>query len=280
MEKTINQVKSTWSKDLIIRYLYIKLAPFFKRDLLYFLSDQDTKQYEYEQGFINRFPNIVCSTLSDFYVDLFHEFGINAKKIIANSAKIPLFAVIVEGDLGWYFLDPLSDLFSNQYGLKPYFFGIIPRYNTTCTNYPELVKLPDEYVEELDQELNIKYLDPYFARLHQILTNRRDANEFFGIPRNSNIDIKERKIEFYNSDLINLGSVNGLFERAQLYKYLNDRIFNRGEKRFTKVRLLGELGNHRINIELTNIDEIITYEEEKQDSKYVLKKISETPIQI
>lgn len=273
MDEVINQVKENWSKDLVIRFLYIKLAPYFQRDLLYFLAPEEQKEKEYMQGFINRFPNIVCSTLADFYVDLFKQFGINAKKVVANSAKIPLFAVIVEGECGWYFLDPISDLFSNQFGLKPYFFGIIPRYKTISQNYPELTKLPQEYINELDTELNMYYLDAYFSNLHKQLTNRNTAKEFFGLPRNLIIDLKERKFQFYNDELINIGNVNGLFERAQLYKYLNDRILNKSEKRYTKVKIVKE-PKYYLSIELINYDGSIFFKEEKKDKQYILKKIT------
>lgn len=272
MEKVINQVQNNWTKDLVIRFLYIKLAPYFKRDLLYFLASDREKELQYKQGFINRFPNIVCSTLVDFYVDLFKQFGINAKKVIANSAKIPLFALLIEGDYGWYFLDPINDLFSNQYGLKPYFFGIIPPYKTIRSTHPEMIKLPHEYVEDLDTTLDIHYLDAYFSNLHTILTNRKDANAFFGFPREAAIDLKGRKLQFYNDELINLGIVNGPFERAQLYKFLNDRILNRGEKRFTKIRLIDGLMNPHISIELINREGSTFYDEEKQDGKYSLAR--------
>lgn len=274
MENIINQVKNNWSKDLTIRFLYIKLAPYFQRDLLYFLASDEEKEAQYSQGFINRFPHIVCYTLADFYVDLFKQFGINAKKIIANSAKIPLFAILVEGDLGWYFLDPLSDLFSNQYGVKPYCFGIIPRYKTTCTNYPEIIKLPKEYIKELDETLNISYHDDYFKYLHQILTNRLDAKKFFGIEPEVTTDLREKKVQFYNEKLINLGNVNGQFERAQLYQYLNDRILNRTEKKYTRVKLVGEKENPHISFEIITKEENILYEEEKQNGVYVLTKKS------
>ena len=169
----INQVNKNWSKDLIIRFLYIKLAPYFQRDLLYFLATDDEKFSQYQQGFINRFPYIVCSTLADFYVDLFKQFDIKAEKVISNSAKIPLFALIVEGEQGSYFLDPLSDLFSNQYNLRPYFFGVIPRYKTINKSHPEMVQLPKEYVNELDTELDLNhFLDDYFNTLHISLTDK------------------------------------------------------------------------------------------------------------
>lgn len=272
MEKVINQVKNNWSKDLVIRFLYIKLAPYFQRDCQYFLASSEEKKRQYKQGFINRFPHVVCSTLADFYVDLFNQFGINAKKVIATSAQIPLFAIIVEGDYGWYFLDPINDLFSNQYGLKPYFFGIIPRYKTINNNHPEMIKLSSKYVEELDTALGINYFDDLFSDLHSIFVNRKNANEFFGIPRGVSIDLRERKLQFYSNKLINLGNVNGPLERAKLYQYLNDKSFNRSEKHFTRVRLISKLNDFHVSIELINYEKSTLYEEEKQGKKYVLTK--------
>lgn len=269
----INQVKSSWSKDIIIRFLYTKLAPYFQRDLFYFLADEKDKEQQFRQGFINRFPHIVCSTLADFYVDLFKQFGINAKKIIANSAKIPLFAMIVEGEHGWFYLDALNDLFYNQYGLKPYNFGIIPTYKTVQSHYPEIIKLPKEYVAELDEELNLTYLDDYFSIFHHILSQKKEAYEFFGLKKESKEDLKERKINLYNENFINLGNVSGPFERAQLYKFLNDQILNRGEKRFTKVRLEGGCQHPHISLELINLNGSTFFEEIKQNEVYTLKKI-------
>ncbi len=278
MEKEIleivNQVKPDWSKDLIIRFLYIKLAPCFRRDLQYFLATEEEKYNQFSQGFINRFPNITCSTLADFYVDLFKDFGIYAKKIIANSAKIPLFALIVEGDYGFYFLDPINDLFSNQYGLKPYFFGIIPRYNTVKSNYPNLAHLSSEYICELDQELDIpEFLNQKFILLHENLAHRHKACQYFNLPISNKTDLRERKIELYNDEFINLGNVNGTYERTQLYQYLNDRIFNHGERHYTLIEIRGGFENPYVHFELKrrNADSII-YKEEQKDGKYILTK--------
>lgn len=150
MQTIINNVDLSWPKDYIIRYLYIRLAPFFRRDLKYFLASDESKLEQFNAGFINRGTDIVCSTISDFFVNLYKSFGINAKKIAANSAKIPLFAMIVEGDHGWYFIDPLNDLFHAQYNLKTTEYGVIPYYKTLATNYPNLISLPQEYLAEIE----------------------------------------------------------------------------------------------------------------------------------
>lgn len=271
MDDIINQVKNGWSKDLIIRFLYIKLAPFFKRDLEYFLASPEEKESQFNQGFINRFPNIVCSTLSDYYVYLFKQFGINAKKVIATSSKIPLFALIVEGDKGWYFLDPIGDLFSNQYGLRPYFFGVIPRYKTINRTHPEITKLPREYVKELDQTLDITYLNDFFQDLHNTLVNRKNALEFFGLPSSFQEDLKPRKIQFYNESLINIGNVEGAFERAQMYQFLNDSLFDRRERHHSKIWITDN-DNHHIAFQIQTCGCNILYEEEKVNNKYILTK--------
>ncbi len=272
MDEIINQVKNTWSKDLIIRFLYIKLAPFVKRDLQYFLASDEEKLRQYSLGFINRFPDVVCSTLADYYVDLFNSFGINAKKVIATSSKIPLFALIVEGDYGFYFLDPLNDLFSNQYGLRPYYFGIIPRYKTIRANHPGLTQLDKEYVSELDEELNIKYLNEYFKSLEDPLKNRQRAREFFGYDKNENIDLKEEKYKLMNDRFINIGNVHGTFERSQMYKYLSERLLNHTERRFTTATIIGGLDNPHMEIKIKTKEGIILLEEEKHNEKYMLIK--------
>ncbi|MDE5888520.1 MAG: hypothetical protein K2H20_00715, partial [Bacilli bacterium] len=60
IQRIINSVNLSWSKDYIIRYLYVNLAPFFKRDLKYFLASDEEKYRQYQQGFINRGFDIVC----------------------------------------------------------------------------------------------------------------------------------------------------------------------------------------------------------------------------
>ncbi len=266
----LKQVQSSWPKDVIIRYLYIKLAPCFKRDLKYFLAPEEVKEVEYAQGFINRFPDVVCSTLADFYVNLFKEYDIQAQKVVANSAKIPLYALVVRGEQGLYFLDPLSDLFANQYGLRPYFFGIVPRYKTINYAYPKLAHLPKDYVAEIDTFLGFQYLNEYFETLHLSLANRNNAYHYFEKDKNNEEDLRIDKINLYNEKLINLGQVQGTFERAQLYIFLNDTIMNKSEKKYTKVTIEQDKKAPYISYEIIQPQQTIHYEEENQQGKYVL----------
>lgn len=160
----------------------------------------------------------------------------------------------------------------NQYGLKPYFFGIVPRFETTRKNYPELVQLNREYVNELDEELDIEFMDDYFKAFESIMRSRHQAKEYFGFDKNDVIDLKEIKYKLINDKFINIGKVDGIMERAQMYKYLSDRILNHTERNFTTTKIVGDFYNYHIQVELKIGGEIVTLEEEKQDNKYLLIK--------
>ncbi len=277
MQKIIKSVNLSWPKDYIIRYLYVNLAPFFRRDLKYFLATDEEKYQQYQAGFINRGFDIVCSTISDYFVNLFKSFGINAVKTAANSAKIPLFAVVVEGDNGWYFIDPLNDLFNNQYGLKTTEFGIIPYYKTLNSNFPHLISLPKEYIDDIDERLGIdKSLSTYFDRLHLEMSNRNLAKELYQIPSHDRLAIFESKMSFANESLINLGKVNGAFERIRLYLFLERVLFFKTEKRNLKIYLdtIQSIPKVHIEYKTPHNGKSILLEEQKEQEQYVLKKIN------
>ncbi len=276
MRNIIESVNTKWPKDYIIRYLYVKLAPFFQKDLEYFLLSDEEKFVEYSNGFVNRGRNIVCSTLADYYVELFQSFGIKAVKIAANSAKIPLFAVVVEGDYGWFFIDPLNDLFNNQYRLKTTEFGVIPRYETLKRKCPYLTALDSSYVDNIDKELELDdTLDDYFEELHIKMTNRHFIRNHFLVENDEKEKIFQCKMEFSNDKLINLGKVSGPFERIRLYLFLEKKIFFKTEKKNLKIWLNREYDVPRPSIEYTNhlTNNSVRYEEVKDNKQFVLKRI-------
>lgn len=276
LEQIINSVNSTWSKDYIIRYLYVKLAPYFRRDIKYFLASEDEKYKQFSQGFINRGRNIVCSTLADYYVKLYNSFGIKAKKIIADSKKIPLFAVIVEGDHGWFFMDTLKDLFNNQYGLKTTEFGVIPYYETINKNYPFLESWSEEYLNEVDLGLDLpEKLDDTLDKLHLEMTNRHTCKKRLGLESNSRIERFIRKMEFSNDELINIGRVDGSCERLRVYWLVEDIIFFKAEKKNLKMWLNQDYEIPRVQIEYTDFytNESVLYQEIKKDKQYKLERI-------
>lgn len=275
MKAIISQIKSNWSKDYIIRYLYINLAPFFKRDLKYFLASNEEKYKEFSQGFINRGRDIVCSTISDFFVNLYNSLGIKAQKVAANSATIPLFAIIVEGDHGWYFIDPLNDLFHVQYNLKTTEYGQIPYYKTLNNNHPNLISLQEDYLAEIDKELGItKTLDEFFKIIHIEMTSRNRIAEHFHTPKENRIELFNKKMDFANTHFINLGQVNGPFERIQMYLFLERIMFFKSEKRNIKIYLDTTFSIPRPHIEYINPNtgDIAIFEEQKEENQFILTK--------
>lgn len=274
----LRQVKFDWPKDYIIRFLYVKLAPFLQRDLNYFRATDEEKIRQFNNGFINRFPYIVCATISDFYVEIFKKFGIRAERVKANSAAIPLFALVVEGDKGLYFLDPLNDLFRNQYGLRPHFFGAIPRYNTINTSHPNLVSLPHDYIDTIDEELGLyssyMALHSYMNKLHDEIAPRNSAFNYFEMPRTTLTNLTQRKLELYNSKLINIGNVKGPYERSLMYAYLNGKLLDHAERQSITVKIEGPNDDAHLSVSLDKKDVHIKYEEQQEGQKFTLKRIS------
>lgn len=276
MMNIINQVDKSWSKDCIIRYLYVKLAPYFRRDLKYFLASDEEKYRQYMNGFTFNGPDICCSSLADFYVNLFASFNINALKIEANSSKIPLYAVIAEGDNGWFYMDPLGDLFNNQYGLDTHEFGIIPRFKTTLSNYPYLIRLNQEYMNEIDNYLGLYpenvTLTPYFEQLHRQMTDRNQVSKQFGISKDDFVSSFIKKAEFMNEHLINLGQVNGPLERIKMYQFLERQLFFKASKRLITIKLNAMSEDKNCVISYNFDDNYVEFEETKKNGEYILKR--------
>ena len=76
--------------------------------------------------------------------------------------------------------------------------------------------------------------------------------------KGSNNDLRERKVQFFNDNLINIGNVTGLFERALLYRYLNDHLLNHSERRNVWVQIdnLEQDNGVFYNIKLNDLETI------------------------
>lgn len=229
----IATVDRSWPEDYIVRYLYVKLAPCFERDLYYFLASDEEKLAQYKAGFIDRGTKIVCSTLVDYYIRIFALFGINAKKIAATNATIPLFAMLVEGKDGWYYMDPLNDLLLNQYGLETRYFGVIPKFAHFQEDYPFIKTVPKEKIEEMNRDLGLYNDSLSFEKLQecrQFLVHSH-ACKIFGLDTKSTYELVRCKMRFLEKNLINLGNVPGLYERYHLYGLLKRHIFDKNERK-------------------------------------------------
>lgn len=280
INKIISETDIHWSKDEIIRYLYVKLAPYFKRDLDYFLADKSTQIRMYQNGFKSNTNIVVCKTLSEFYNNIYREFNIKSKIITTNKKDVPHYTLIVNGDFGWYCIDPLKDLFSNQMGLRTNFFGIIPdkKYSIVKETYPFLISLTKEYIEYLDKKLHLVenglYLDEFFQMIHLEMINNGIAS-YFHVDKKDTLGLMSKKLKFAEKYLINLGNVPGLYERNILYTYIIDCIFDQNEKNFITTDILKNASNYKIILNLrSRFNNQFVFEEVlNSDNKHYLKRI-------
>lgn len=256
----ISQVNKSWPKNYIIRFLYVKLAPFLERDLDFFLASNEQKLIELKEN-INRFPHINCSTLADFYVDLFATFNINAIKIKATNKEIPLHAIIVEGDNGWFYLCPINDLLNCQIGNKTSHFGHLEGYikSFVMQNYSHLISISDTDIEQIDADLKIKNLVCFWNELRYETFHSNYFCKNYNINKNGLDKVTEAKLAFINKHLINLPIVPGLLEREAYYHFLIHRLFSHQERKNLQISL--DLDTRLVNITHIHSQRPIIYEE-------------------
>ena len=275
IEEIIKSFNISCPNNYIIIYLYVKLAPFLARDIEFFLASPEQKEYELEKK-INRFPFINCSTLADFYINLFASFNINAIKIEATKTRIPLHAIIVEGDNGWFYLCPINDLLNNQIGNKTSHFGELKRHNRdfVLKEYPFLTDLSTEEIDRIDANLGIKNLVYFWTKLKNEMFHSNYFYEYFNINRNDSLEVIKAKLDFINKHLINIPIIPGPLEREGYYRYLIRRICRKEEKESINVSL--DLTRRVVNITDYSSGIPICYEERtifnKNEKLYVLER--------
>lgn len=277
----INSINTNWSKDEIIRFVYVSLAPLFERDLTYFLSPKDIQLQAYRKGFKLTGSSVVCETICEFYLDIFQYLNITAKMITTNEKEVPHYALIVEGDNGWFYIDPLKDLFANQYGLETSFYGVIPnsKYSTVQRDYPYLVTFSKKKLRQEDEKLGLQangiYLSDFFDCLHPEITDRNKARKYLGIKDSYDcMESVDKKLHFISDNFINYGNVPGLYERKLMYDYLFSKVLDHSERSITDAYFKIINCEHVIRISAVKGENPeMLYEEQKENSKYVLKRL-------
>lgn len=258
----IASVNKSWPKDLIIRYLYVKLAPTFQRDMRFFRNSVEGQLRIYQGPHFFDGTHVYCVTLCEYYKELFQKFGIDTEIIETNSKEVPHHALIVRGDTDLYFIDPLKDLGLNQLGCATRFYGVLPLSRTKDNKElcGSLSVLEPEYLREMDKELGLLkngvYMDEFFLELKKDLFSRTHYDDILGLigydARSAGItegiNIYSRgsepndiyvaaKLELMNKYLINLGNVPGPFERKQLYDYIMRHVFTHEELNSLSLKL-------------------------------------------
>lgn len=234
LSNRLSKVDKNWDKDTLIRFLIAYLSPLFKRDLTYYMGSFDERYMMYLDGFPFKGPEVVCTSICRFYMDLFHEFKIKAVMIRTNNKIIPHNALKVLGNNGWYFIDPLKDLLANQYGMKPSFYGNCPcreKYNSVVKRNPELISLSQFYVRNIDETIGLKrgpYTDEIVADASELF--KRYNSWFWKDKSLSGQTYFEKRLYALSELFLNIGEVNGVYERMQLLDYLIASLFNKKER--------------------------------------------------
>lgn len=274
----VKHVPSFSRKDLTIYYVYRKLAPYFQRDLDFFMASQERQLQIYEQGFEMQGENVVCQTICQYYGHVFRKLHIDFKIITTNNKLVPYFALLVSGDYGWFLIDPLKDLYRNQMGFQPNFFGVIPFGGTVRELYPYLISLDNNYILSLAKETNTlpfgNFLDVFFELLHQDIF--QSSNGDFGLEKGANeISIIQAKLKFISDYLLNMGEVLGNYERRQYHSYLKTCFFNRPECNHIDIRITDDFQLSIVIYEdLERQHKVAEYLEFRDcDNEYRLKRV-------
>ncbi len=237
LNKIVDMVDDSWNKDLKIRYLYRSLSILFQRDVEYFLSSYKKQLELYISGFEMKGKNVVCQSMCAYYKRAFWKKRIESKIIIVGEKEIPHYVMLVNGDKGWYYLDPLLDLMANRMGLVSSYFARIPHSKSDVIHrkYPNLKQLSKEYIFNLDKELNLlyggEYLNFYLGMVYREMMDKKITPSSF----DPNLSEMENKILFASNHLISLGKDLGICERKQFYERLIYTIFSEKERRHVKV---------------------------------------------
>jgi len=291
-ETVIKSVNKSWSKDLIIRYLYVKLAPGFQRDLDFFTAPTETQVAILSGQIPAKQDNahMCCKSICEYYHKLFKKFNIESEIITTNNKMIPHYALIVKGDSCYFCIDPLKDLMRNQTGLATGYFGFIPKSKTQDNRklYPHITPLSQEYLKEMDIYLNLlscgMYTNDFLHMLHKSIFHHQNnrllefldentsnisfANNIYANSNTANDLAIKAKIEIMNRCVINTGNCPGLMERDQFYDEITRYMFSRFERKRIKVGIQ--------NRELRLIEETdngpIIYKEVYENGVYKLER--------
>lgn len=284
----IDSVDKNWDKDLIIRYLLVNLAPFFRRDLNFFLrSDEEKidmlkKKIKYQNDGI-----VICRTICEFYTDLFKSFDINTVIIKATDKYVPLYSLVVEGTYSLYYLDPLQDLMYSQYGINNYNYGLTPNWKNCVVKeqYPQIKSLSNEYVNYLDKRINrfinIIKMDDVLQSIRKDILDRTNVMQYFNLNKWDDYEVINAKLNLISKFFINNGQVNGLIERYQMYNFIKGLLFEKKLKPKIKINIYRDYDefnnpiNPRLNINILDDDKNVcaNYVETQIDNKYTLKRI-------
>lgn len=272
IKKIILEVlNNNWNTDYVIRYVTVEISKLVQRDVSFFkMTDDEKLDILKELNYENSYPNVICKTLHELIRDVLDYLGIESKVVIATNTKVPLYALIAEGEHGRYFIDALNDLFKVQYNIQPVTYGNYTRSNNSIIDGNKLISLDLDYIREMDLDMGLiktEYFSDYINRIKNTYIDRNQAKKIFEIE--SSVELLKRKIELISEKYLNNYPVEGPHERVGLHVYLRNNLFNKSEKKFFRVCLTED---NRVILKNEYGGQSIIYEEIKDNNKYILKK--------
>lgn len=233
------------TKNEMIRYIYLELGKFFRRDINFFYgTDEEKIKIYYAETNPRKIKqrDIICKSLGEIYIEAFRKAGIEAEIVTKSKGKspVPHVDLIVEGDNGAkYYMNPLDDLYRIQLGLKTKTFA------TKTNKYENLDAMSDEEIKTIDNELGYTYkgmyMDEFFEMVRDSFMNKAKMKEFL---RERGQDVKgkeglseillETKLDFileyinYNKEL------EGYIELSRYYRWIIHTLFTKTEQKNIK----------------------------------------------
>ena len=299
IQEIINTVQSHRNRntDYAIRYVVVMISRLVKRDVNFFFSPEEEKVKQLQLKTYNDYPNVICKTLSELIRDVLYLLWINSKVIISTNTKVPLYALIVEGEKCMYFIDALIDLHCSQYRIQPRCYGsYITSKNNILHKYKlPLIELSPDFIREIDTDtwlIESNYFSDTINSIRDTFTIYSKAESFFKTKDHHLLFIK--KFEYISENYINLFSLEWPIERACLYSYFKSFLFNRAEKtntdKNTTINRHNEIWTqpsffiwNRINkennpvfIEIQYGSNRLVFEELKEGKKYKIQPVPNT----
>ena len=267
----ITVLNNKWNADYVIRYVTVEVSKLVQRDVSFFKMHEDEKIKQLSSlNYETSYPYVVCKTLHELIRDILDCLGISSRVVKATNTKVPLYALIVDGEYGRYFIDALNDLQKVQYHIQPVTYGNIIHSNNSILNENQgFISLSLDYIREMDIQLGIienEYFSDYIERIKLTYVDRNLAMKRFGAI--DSLDLLTKKIKHISHQFLNLYQVDGPLERVGIHVFFRNRLFNKTERRQFRV-ILSEDNKHVI-ISNEFGSYTIVYEEIKENNEYSL----------
>ena len=266
-----------WNTDYAIRYVTVEISKLVQRDVSFFrLSEEERLKRLPSLHYETTYPNVMCKSLHTLIKDVLDYLGINSHIVQATNSQVPLYALVVEGEHGRYFIDALNDLAKVQYRLQPVTYGNYIVSKHSLLDPKELITIPREGIREMDLDLGIIESEYFSDKIDRIRSKFNDRNQAMRLFESEDgLDLIQRKLDHISDQYLNVYPINGPMERVALHVYFRNQLFNKTEREQYRVHLKEDDDQVYLLIDFGGY--VMRYEEVKEDGKYSLKKtISET----